>query len=511
MKRSLYFGGDLTDDTYLDWILTKAKRLFLILVATGIPDQIFGVIDDSFDDDDLPIAEVAVPGLRLSLEADPALDKRFYKNQFKYLARVLEDGEHIRYADEETVPVTTVGLKLALPINKDGVDTVRLPSEPSKVFIRRKVNIRSMSSEEYVLNEIAEMKKFSHEHTLSVYASYLQSDIMYILSTPAGEYTLKSFLMDQPKPFDALSKSDRRQILVNWPHCLANATAWLHANGGHHGAVRPSNIHITNTFQICLGPMDGEGFLCNTTKSDDIEAYQYAPPERWKRAVTVQSTGSGKISLPSGSRSGRKVQNETLDPADPSTRRSASTLGSHEKQDGAYAFTAVSKSEYSRLRLSNAPGAGKATVPIQRHTRRNPVDINSVDSFGLGRGRTMASMTDISGDSIRAPSVLSSISSEGKRRGRSGSKHRGLFVAAPESRTAVVQTWQSVQHDSFAADVFSLGAVIMDILTVLCKRTFSSFARHRSKNNRNAGRGGGLADASFHANLSQVMSWAQIL
>src|SRR3954466_16280184 len=44
----LGFGGGLTDDTYMDWIHQKAKRIFLILVDLGVPDQIFGVIDDSW-------------------------------------------------------------------------------------------------------------------------------------------------------------------------------------------------------------------------------------------------------------------------------------------------------------------------------------------------------------------------------------------------------------------------------------------------------------------------------
>jgi hypothetical protein len=504
LQRRLYFGNNLTNDTYLDWILTRAKRFFLILVGAGIPDQIFGIIDDSFDDDDLPIAEVAVPGLRLSLESNPTLDKRFYRTQFKYLARVVEDGEHIRYADEEAVPVTAISIKSALSINKDSMDSVRLPSDANRVFVRRKIHLDSSCPEEHVLNEIAEMKRFSHEHILSVFGSYTQGSSLHILSSPAGEYTLKAFLMDQPKAYESLQKAERRQILINWPHCLANGLAWLHVNGGHHGAIRPSNIYVTQTFQICLGQMDGEGVLCSSTKSDDIEAYQYAPPERWKRAVTVQSTGAGKISLPSGGRSGQKLQNN--DPNDPSTRRSASSLGTHDSKEGVYTFQSASKSEFARLRLSNAPSPGPGGMLPTRKQRRVPTDNQSTDSFGISRSRG-----DYGEELYRAPSVLSSLSSEGRSRSKSASGGGGLFMTTPESRTAVVQTWRSVQHDSFAADIFSLGAVMMDILTVLCKRTFSSFARHRSKNNRNAGRGGGLADASFHANLGQVLSWAQIL
>lgn len=504
LQRSLYFGGDQSNATYLDKIIQSAKRLFLILVAIDVPDQIFGIIDDAFEDDHLPLNESAIPGLRLSIEPDTALNKRFYRTQFKYLARVLQDGEHIRYADEETVPVIGAGLKSAISLNKDGGDIVRLPGSDI-FFVSKRIKLTTTVTEGRVLKDIAELKKFSHEHALSFFASYLQSDQLHVLSSPAGEYTLKAFLQDQPKAFEALPKTTRRQKLMNWPHCLANALAWLHDNGGHHGAIRPSNIHVTQSFDVFLGAMEGVGTLFTTTVADDIEAYQYAPPERWKRAVTVQNTGNGKIALPSGGRSGRKPQHDGDAASDPSTRRSESSLDRYADKDGSYTFHPASKSEFGRLRLGTGPPPNsQQKQPGGRH-RRRPPDAESVDSYGITRARPA-----YAGEMYRAPSAMSSSSSEGRRRASSDPR-RGLFVSAPESRTAVVQTWRSVQHDSFAADVFTLGAVCMDILTILCKRTFSAFARHRSKNNRNAGRGGGLADASFHANLTQVVAWAQVL
>ena len=504
LKRPLY-GGDLTDNTYQDCIIARSKRFFLILVATGIPDQIFGILDDCLDDDDLPIAEGSVPSLRLSREPDKALDKRFYRTQFRYLTRIIAAGEHIRYADEEIVPVVPLGLKSVIPsLNRDGVDTVKLPSDSSRVFIRRKVSLDSKTTEEQVLSEIAEMKRFSHEHVVSVFGSYLQSGVMTVLSSPAPEYTLKSFLNDSPKAFEALGKSERRRILINWPHCLANATAFLHQNGGHHGAIRPSNIHISHTWQISLGQLDGEGILCSSIKADDLDAYTYHPPERWKRAVTVQSTGSERFGLLS--RSARKVEPEHQDPLDPSSRkRSGSGSGGNPVASTAYAFLPASKSEFSRFRLSTAVDATALIPPPPRRNKDAASgDSNSTNSRGTGRTPTERDWTG------RAASVLSSNSSEGRRRTRAAFPG-GIFLAARESRSAVVQTWKSVQHDSFAADVFSLAAVIMEILTVLCKKSSGSFTRHRSAKNRNAGRGGGLADASFHANLGQVLTWAQTL
>src|SRR6187402_384162 len=99
----LGFGDGLTDDTYMEWIELKAKRIFLILVDIGVPDQIFGVIDDSWDDDDLPVALDQVERLALTAEKDEKVEKKFYLRQFIYLLRNIQKGEHEYYDDEEVV------------------------------------------------------------------------------------------------------------------------------------------------------------------------------------------------------------------------------------------------------------------------------------------------------------------------------------------------------------------------------------------------------------------------
>jgi hypothetical protein len=103
--------------------------------------------------------------------------------------------------------------------------------------------------------------------------------------------------------------------------------------------------------------------------------------------------------------------------------------------------------------------------------------------------------TDTSGDSNAARNVL----------------REPIILAPPEVRTTIVQTWHSANSDPLPTDIFALGAVIADILTLLCKRGSGAFSRFRSAKNRTAGRGGGLADASFHANIGRVLGWLALL
>jgi hypothetical protein len=88
--------GDLTDDTYLEWILEKARRLFLILVEIGEADRIFAVVEKSWDDDDLPLSMDDIEQLALANRRDDQANIRFYQTQFSFLLRVLGPGLHAR-------------------------------------------------------------------------------------------------------------------------------------------------------------------------------------------------------------------------------------------------------------------------------------------------------------------------------------------------------------------------------------------------------------------------------
>jgi serine/threonine protein kinase len=523
LEQSISFGGGLTDDTYLDWILERAKRFFLILVEIGVPDQIFGLVDESYDDADLPIPLSAVQDLRLTQESDRNLDKKFYKTQFKFLVRNITEGQNLQYTEEDTIPVETVGLKAGIvPLGKDGTDKVRLASTHHEVFARKRVPLNQPPnhvSEADVLSEIHSLRKLAHQHLASVYASYSHGDSIYVLLRPASEYTLKSFLEDTPKHFENLPKSDRREILINWPHCLASGLDWLHTKGLAHGAVRPSNVLVDASFRIFLGQGDAFNITHSSFKADDVEMYQYAAPERWKRSAKVQTSGPGKVALPSGGRTGRK-QSESKGSASAVeanknwsnwTQNKASTprssLDTIKPTPAAIPLRPISQ------KISPGPNFDPPSTPYE-------ASFTSSGSSGVAsrtssdRGKPLTTRLRTHTQSSQTPSIATSIVTTDTSGNSSAARNvlrEPIILAPSEVRTTIVQTWHSATYDPLATDIFALGAIIADILTLLCKKGFSSFSRFRSAKNRTAGRGGGLADASFHANIGQVLVWLALL
>lgn len=500
----LPWGEGLTSETYLEWILTKAGKLFLILNELGIPHRIFDLADDFVDDSDLPFAESRVPDLPLiardesvSSSAAASLNNKFFLTQWRYLVRGIAEGEHVRYTENEGVPVEVLKTGLVgSNNNRDGVEKVVLSGATCRIFLRTQVGINAapyFSEEDEVLEEIRSLRQLAHEHVLSIYGSYTVDNSINVLFSGVFERSLLSFLSDTPQNFKKLPKPDRREILVNWPHCLVSGLAWLHANGHPHGSIRPSNVLIDSDYRIFLGHFEGLDTLLDSPKINDIEAYQYAAPERWIRTTAIQETNVAKTSFHSGGRTMRGPGSSSSSGSSTSTktpRASWMTAGSTQSSESRGTVIRVgSRNSLASSSSSSASGGSGGVHGKSAHKlfRTKPI--------------------------LYTPSIHSSnLASDSRTRPVTAPESAATIPFVPHN-TALVRTWQSQQVDAQLSDVFSLGAVITDIFTFLCERKISSFANHRSAKNRTPGRGGGVADASFHlvTNLPQVTSWLTLL
>ncbi|KAG9256407.1 kinase-like domain-containing protein [Emericellopsis atlantica] len=369
----------LTERTYLEAIQSGAKKLFLILVDVGVPDQIFGIIDDGWDDEELPLSLEDIERLSLMEVNNDRVNRKFQQRQGQYILKTIEQGEHQTYEDTEQVPIDVVERVPPLPTKGHHVDKVRLPNVPGGVFTRRRYTLGktpgSMPMTEF-LEMVSIIKTVQSEHMVSYWGSYTHQGYGYILLTPISEYSLKTFLGGTPSAYKGLPKKDRREIIMNWILCLVDTMCSLHVTHRAHCYIKPSAILFTNKHNIFLvdparlSPDASSGKAEKTTF--DREWYDYAAPEQWFQ--------------PSG-------------PGSPPTRKTV-----------------------------------------------------------------LASLTN-------------------------------------------AQNQLPIPNPSQQADIFSLGCIILELLSFLLKRSTSKFASFRSAKLKKGGRGGAVLDTSFHKNLGQVEEW----
>lgn len=426
LHRPLAFGDGLTDHTYLDWILGRGRRIFLILNHIGAPEFIFAIIDKAFDDDDLPISEAALWELNLFGGKSETMDKKFYRQQFQFLVRELQPGGHVEYGDDDVVPLEPAAKRLTGGAGVHAGDRVSIAN---RVFARRRITtsgVRGVDRKHFVMH-MKGLQTLVHPHLVSIWTTYSQGTFSYVLLNPTTEYTLKTFLDDQPKAFKHLDKATRRQVLLRWTHCLTSALAYLHDKGFTHQAIRPSAVAVDDSFNVYLGDFGALKALDQdeSAPGHNGEQYDYAAPENWKRKPCLHETAPLRTTLPGGGRTTRRL----------------------------------------------VPDASRSPPPARGGPGKLP----------------------------RRESGTSSVSSS--------SEH-----SRPQK--ALITTFSPPPPDSppsCPADVFSMTACLLQILSMIVGRSPKSFASHRSRHNRHAGRGGAPADASFHINLTQVGTWMDLL
>lgn len=298
--------GDLSDDTYIEWILEKARRLFLVLAEIGEADGIFAVVDRSWDDDDLPLEMDDIEQLALSNRRDEHASARFYSTQFTFLLRELQSGVHIDYAPNEEVPLEYVmGLPPAASLQN--WSRVHLPKRSKEIFVRRKFALGNAESptafESTFLMDVESARMVEHDHIAPIWASYTAKGIGYTLTSFVGQHTLRTFIDHRdPTQYKKLSKPEKRWLVLNWMHCLADAVATLHQNGFCHSAIRPSNIIIDDHNAIAFSDVSSLETFQRDKRPDAMDAYIYSAPETQSTPGIIQANSAAPSPVVSSTR-----------------------------------------------------------------------------------------------------------------------------------------------------------------------------------------------------------------
>ena len=443
----LAFGDGLTDDTYLDWILERSPRIFLILNQIGAPEKVFEAIDRSFTDDDLPLSQDSLWELNLFGGKSETLDKKFYREQFNFLIQEIEPGGHVDYSTWDVVPVETTAKRPGITTNTS-CDQVRVQNQ---ICTRKKVATFGDNGidEVHFIMHLKALTTIQHPHLVSVWATYSQDEFNYILLTPPTEMTLKTFLDEPPKAFKALEKYERRNIFLTWCHCLTSALASLHDKGFTHQTLRPSAITVDHKNTIYINDYSALKALDidEPAQPYSSELYDHSAPENWLRKPCLHETAPLKTYLPGGGRTARRIPKP--EPVNPT-----------------------------------------GTLPLPP------------PSPGM---RTRKSSK--SGGTSRSGSKSASSGSSTTTRPR----NTVITTFAPPQRVASTAGSSTHSKRAYSSDVFSLTTVLLTLLSMILQHSPKSFASHRCRLNRQAGRGNAPPDASFHKNLPQVMKWIDIL
>lgn len=480
LGRPVGFGDGLTDDTYMDWIKERAKRLFLILCDVGVPDQIFGCIDDSWGDDDLPISLDDVQNLELAVENDETLNRKFYDTQFIYLLRELDQGSHIDYGPNEHIPMELVGT-LPPAVSLQIWDRIHFPGRTDDVYMRRKYALVEKDTGKDLrssfLKDVRKARAYAHEHIAPVWASYTTGDSGYVISDFVGEHTLATFITHRnPPSFQRISAPERPILLCEWMHCLADALASLHHRGAAHSAIRPSNILIDNSNRIAFADVGTLRTFQRGKKMKPTEAYEYAAPETRLAQAPFALPSSPPISSKGAFSKLRKLSSSTSGSSSDSSNSSSTRSNS---------CCTAQTSPCS----PTSPARSDSISTVAASISSSPKSATSVRNFS--RHLAHSSITSASTASTAPTTIIHLVPS-----GLSGSSSTSdeHSKASPE-----------------VSDIFSLGCNFLDIITFMIRGKTNDFVKFRTTRVTSPNKNKSRTDTSFHFDLVKIEHWIEIL
>jgi serine/threonine protein kinase len=480
LKRPIGFGEGLTDDTYMEWIMYRARRLFLILAEVGMSDQIFGVIDDAWADDDLPLSGAKIHELALTAENDDALNKRFYDTQFLYLLRELKQGSHIDYGPKEHIPMEYVN-SLPPAVTLQIWDRVHFPGRPEEIYMRRKYPLADKGNRHHLrksfMRDVRKGQTIAHHHIASVWASYTSESATYIISDFVGEHTLGTFIDHRnPMQFQRVRAPQRPILLCEWMHCLADALASMHHREAAHTAIRPSNILIDRENRIAFADVGSLRTFQRGKKVNKTEVFNYTAPESQLAQVPLSFASSPPISSMGAFGKLRKMSSST------SSSSGGSSNGGSTRSNSVVTLPSspITPQSTGRANSLTAITTALSSLPKSSHSIRN----------------FSRHLADASCSSAMPNSPTTIIHLVPTTDGPEADILQGLPDPSPE-----------------LADIYSLGCVFLDIITFLIKGKLNDFVKFRTTRMMSPTPNGKRTrnDTSFHVSPEKLDGWIDIL
>ena len=203
-------------------------------------------LEKSKDDSRLPFSVETLRTISEPHDADHA--ETFSTEQYRAVCRLWNDGEHIKVAKEEPLPLKY--------INEYGKGSYCNVTRIKHAFTDAYYACKEQTSDEHearahLLQEIATLKKLSHRHIVRFVKSFQRGNRYGILLMPAATTDLKK-LLDRYRrngPDDNRRTGDRwsdrvvlKPILLTLFGCFSRGLAHIHARNICHKDIKPANV-----------------------------------------------------------------------------------------------------------------------------------------------------------------------------------------------------------------------------------------------------------------------------
>lgn len=239
-------GANPTSPDILRKVGKIPERAKICLILRGMKQErlLDCFCEESKYDKHLPLK---VETMRIIFEPDDAGHaKTFSTEQYRAVCGTWNDGEHIKIAEEEPLPLEYIN-----EYGKGSYGSVtRNQHAFTDAFYACKEQI-SVEARAHLLREIARLKKLGHRHIVQFVKSYQRGNRYGILLKPAATTDLKK-LLDRYRrnglDYDGDSRDRRRDRVVFKPvlltvfGCLSRVLAHIHGCNVRHKDIKPANI-----------------------------------------------------------------------------------------------------------------------------------------------------------------------------------------------------------------------------------------------------------------------------
>lgn len=223
-----------------DWGLRP--RTFVVLHMIGCDDAMDAFVADRLSDIALPYTEANLP----RVIKGPAR-KMFLEYQDHVLTGQAANLER-KGSEHQLIHGSANDYFVFRRFLGDGgfgdVDHVQsrlsLRSFARKRIPRGKLFSKDKRRIEMFQNELANLKKLSHHHLVTLIGSYTDRECVGLLMTPVADCNLSSFL----KSDFALSLESKQVYIRRFFGCLATAVQYLHSQKIRHKDIKPENILV---------------------------------------------------------------------------------------------------------------------------------------------------------------------------------------------------------------------------------------------------------------------------